>query len=128
MGRRLGHLKRPRGPISAGKAHRLARPRRQPAPSTGINTDEHARGEASREAIARAVKAQLAQTRELLHGNGELVPGRGRVSSVIALSLGFLCLLAVLAFHFPQNLTTPDLRHKSAVDVLRQVAGRPAGG
>jgi sterol desaturase/sphingolipid hydroxylase (fatty acid hydroxylase superfamily) len=83
--------------------------------------DEHARGEASREAIARAVKAPLAQTRELLHGDGELVPGRGRVSSVIALSLGFLCLLAVLAFHFPQYLTTPDLRHKYSVDALRQV-------
>jgi hypothetical protein len=27
----------------------------------------------------------------------------------------------VLAFHFPQYLTTPELRHKYSVDVLRQI-------
>jgi hypothetical protein len=45
--------------------------------------------------------------------SGKLKPGQGTVTSVIALSLGFLCLLAVLAFHFPQYLTTPDLRHQA---------------
>lgn len=78
---------------------------------------EHSR----REAIGRAVKAPVAETRELLHGDGELKPGRGKISSIIALSLGFLCLLAVLAFHFPQYLTTPDLRHKYSIDVIRQL-------
>ena len=40
---------------------------------------------------------------------------------MLALSLGFLCLLAVVAFHFPQYLTTPELRHQYSVDVLRQI-------
>jgi sterol desaturase/sphingolipid hydroxylase (fatty acid hydroxylase superfamily) len=78
---------------------------------------EHSR----RKAIGRAVKAPVAETRELLHGAGELKPGRGTITSIVALSLGFLCLLAVLAFHFPQYLTTPDLRHKYSIDVLRQL-------
>src|SRR5690348_1199290 len=82
---------------------------------------EQSKRGAAREAIERAVKAPVAETRELLHRDGELKPGLGKLSGVIALSLGFLCLLAVLAFHFPQYLTTPDLRHKYSVDVLRQV-------
>ena len=71
--------------------------------------------------IDRTLKTPVEETRELLRSSGELKPGQGTVSSVIALSLGILCLLAVLAFHFPQYLTTPDLRHKYSVDVLRQV-------
>ena len=71
--------------------------------------------------IDRAIKAPIEETRELLHKDGELKPGQGTVSSIIALSLGFLSLLAVLAFHFPQYLTTPDLRHQYSVDVLRQL-------
>ncbi len=43
------------------------------------------------------------------------------IATILALSLGFLCLLAVLAFHFPEYLTTPELRHKYSVDVLRWV-------
>ena len=75
----------------------------------------------AKKVIDRAIKAPLEETRELLHKDGELKPGSGMVSSIIALSLGFLSLLAVLAFHFPQYLTTPDLRHKYSVDVLRQL-------
>ncbi|GGA07437.1 sterol desaturase family protein [Dyella caseinilytica] len=71
--------------------------------------------------IDRTVKSPVHETRELLHRDGQLKPGQGTVSGVIALALGFLCLLAVLAFHFPQYLTTPDLRHKYSVDVLRQL-------
>jgi sterol desaturase/sphingolipid hydroxylase (fatty acid hydroxylase superfamily) len=82
--------------------------------------DEHSKREAAREVIERAVQP-VAETRELLHRDGELKPGLGKITGVIALSLGFLCLLAVIAFHFPQYLTTPDLRHKYSVDVLRQV-------
>jgi sterol desaturase/sphingolipid hydroxylase (fatty acid hydroxylase superfamily) len=81
---------------------------------------EHSKRDAAREAIGRVVHP-VAETRELLHRDGELKPGLGRISGVIALSLGFLCLLAVIAFHFPQYLTTPDLRHKYSVDVLRQL-------
>jgi len=71
--------------------------------------------------IDRTIKAPIEEARELLHKDGELKPGQGMVSSIIALSLGFLSLLAVLAFHFPQYLTTPDLRHEYSVDVLRQL-------
>ncbi|HUA80292.1 MAG TPA: sterol desaturase family protein, partial [Dyella sp.] len=71
--------------------------------------------------IDRTLKSPVEETRELLRSDGELKLGQGMVSSVIALSLGMLCLLAVLAFHFPQYLTTPDLRHKYSVDVLRQL-------
>jgi sterol desaturase/sphingolipid hydroxylase (fatty acid hydroxylase superfamily) len=71
--------------------------------------------------VDHAIKHPVEETRELLHRDGHLKPGQGMVSSVIALSLGFLCLLAVVAFHYPQYLTTPDLRHKYSVDVLRQL-------
>ncbi|KQX97972.1 fatty acid hydroxylase [Rhodanobacter sp. Root480] len=80
----------------------------------------HSRRDTARDALERVVQP-VAETRELLHRDGELKPGLGKISGVIALSLGFLCLLAVAAFHFPQYLTTPDLRHKYSVDVLRQV-------
>jgi hypothetical protein len=40
---------------------------------------------------------------------------------VIALSLGILCFLGVLAFHFPQDLPTPELRSTYDVDLLRKV-------
>ena len=73
------------------------------------------------QAPVRRVEAVVDETRDLLHRSGELSPRKAMVSTAIALSLGFLCLLAVLAFHFPQYLTTPDLRHKYSVDVMRQV-------
>ncbi len=75
----------------------------------------------AQQVIDRTIKAPIEETRELLHRDGELRPGHGKISSVIALSLGFLSLLGVLAFHFPEYLTTPDLRHKYSVDTLRQL-------
>jgi sterol desaturase/sphingolipid hydroxylase (fatty acid hydroxylase superfamily) len=59
--------------------------------------------------------------KRLYEQSGELKPGRGKVSGVIAWSLAILCFLAVLAFHFPQYLTTPELRKSYSVDVLRWV-------
>ncbi|HPU52601.1 MAG TPA: sterol desaturase family protein [Burkholderiaceae bacterium] len=53
--------------------------------------------------------------------SGELRIGRGRVTGVIGFSLSVLCFLGVLAFHFPEYLTTPRLRQKYSVDLLRQV-------
>jgi len=41
------------------------------------------------------------------------------VSGVIALSLAILCFLGVLAFHWPEYLTTPQLRRSYDVDVMR---------
>lgn len=48
-------------------------------------------------------------TRNLLGSSGQLKAGRGLITTAIALTLGALCVLGVLAFQFPQYLTTPDL-------------------
>src|SRR5690349_11036073 len=56
---------------------------------------------------------------EFTQNHGELQRGRGLVTGTIALSLGILCFLGVLAFHFPQYLTTPELRKSYNVDVMR---------
>jgi sterol desaturase/sphingolipid hydroxylase (fatty acid hydroxylase superfamily) len=53
--------------------------------------------------------------------HGALRPGRGLVSGVIALSLAILCFLGVLAFHFPEYLTTPELRRQYDVPLMRQI-------
>ena len=53
--------------------------------------------------------------------HGALQRGNGTVTGVIALVLGMLCFLGVLAFHFSPRLTTLELRHSYNVDVLRQV-------
>ena len=63
----------------------------------------------------------LDKLNQLTESHGELRSGRGLVSGVIALSLAILCFLGVLAFHFPEYLTTPQLRKSYNVDVLRQV-------
>ncbi len=63
----------------------------------------------------------LDKLNQLTESHGELRTGHGLVSGVIALSLAILCFLGVLAFHFPEYLTTPQLRKSYNVDVLRQV-------
>lgn len=57
----------------------------------------------------------------LSQSHGELKPGHGLVSGVIALTLAVLCFLGVLAFHFPEYLTTPQLRKSYDVAVMRQL-------
>ena len=66
------------------------------------------------------VGSAVGDTVDLLARDGELKFGRGLIATILALSLGFLCLLGVLAFHFPEYLTTPQLRRQYSVDVLRQ--------
>ncbi|MFZ6687545.1 hypothetical protein ACO0K0_07350 [Undibacterium sp. SXout11W] len=61
------------------------------------------------------------ETTHMLHAEGELKPGSGLASGVFALALAILCFLGVLAFHFPQYLTTPELRAQYNVAVIRQV-------
>jgi len=71
--------------------------------------------------VVDQAKAPVGEARELLKKDGHLRGSQTGVSTVIALSLGFLCLLGVLAFHYPQYLTTPELRHKYSVDLLRHL-------
>ena len=63
----------------------------------------------------------LRKLNQLSESHGELRAGKGMVSGVIALVLAVLCFLGVLAFHFPQYLTTPELRKSYNVDVMRQL-------
>jgi sterol desaturase/sphingolipid hydroxylase (fatty acid hydroxylase superfamily) len=63
----------------------------------------------------------LDKLQKLLSSHGPLRRGRGLVSGVIALSLALLCVLGVLAFHFPEVLTTPQLRAVYEVEVLRRL-------
>jgi sterol desaturase/sphingolipid hydroxylase (fatty acid hydroxylase superfamily) len=57
----------------------------------------------------------------IFHQSGALQPGYGKVTGVIAFALAGMAVLAVLAFHFPQYLTMPDLRKKYDVNVLREI-------
>jgi sterol desaturase/sphingolipid hydroxylase (fatty acid hydroxylase superfamily) len=57
----------------------------------------------------------------LTRSHGPLHAGEGKITGVIALSLSILCFLGVIAFHFPQYLTTPELRHSYNVTVIRQM-------
>jgi sterol desaturase/sphingolipid hydroxylase (fatty acid hydroxylase superfamily) len=66
-------------------------------------------------------KDPLLKLNRLTESHGALQPGKGMVSGVIALSLAILCFLGVLAFHFPEYLTTPQLRKSYDVALLRQV-------
>jgi len=63
----------------------------------------------------------LSKLKQLSQSHGELRAGKGMVSGVIALCLAVLCFLGVLAFHFPEYLTTPQLRKAYSVDVMRQL-------
>lgn len=58
---------------------------------------------------------------ELVAQHGDLATGRGIVSGIVALALGVLSVLAVLAFRFPAYLSTPELRAKYDVGTLRYV-------
>jgi sterol desaturase/sphingolipid hydroxylase (fatty acid hydroxylase superfamily) len=61
----------------------------------------------------------LDKLNRLTESHGALRTGHGLVTGVIALSLAILCFLAVLAFHFPEYLTTPQLRKSYDVDLMR---------
>jgi len=63
----------------------------------------------------------LEKLNRLTESHGAIQPGKGLASGVIGLSLAILCFLGVLAFHFPEYLTTPQLRKSYSVPVLRQL-------
>jgi sterol desaturase/sphingolipid hydroxylase (fatty acid hydroxylase superfamily) len=80
---------------------------------------------------AKRFRSTADEAAELLAASGPLRFGKGLIGTIIALVLGFMCLLGVIAFHFPEYLTTPELRRQYSVDVLRQamlVALLIAGG
>lgn len=64
---------------------------------------------------------EIDKLNQLTESHGALRPGKGLVSGVIALALGALCFLGVLAFHFPEYLTTPQLRRSYSVETMRQL-------
>lgn len=99
-------------------------------PKPTISRTPYTLGDALK-ANVEVVRATADDTERLLHSSGELKFGQGLIATIVALALGFLCLLGVLAFHFPEYLTTPELRRQYSVDVLRQamfVALLVAGG
>jgi sterol desaturase/sphingolipid hydroxylase (fatty acid hydroxylase superfamily) len=59
--------------------------------------------------------------RELIESHGALARGQGLVTGVLAFTLSVLCVLGVLAFHFPEYLTTPELRRSYDVTLMRQL-------
>ena len=63
----------------------------------------------------------ISDTTKLMGTSGELKKGTGLLSGVFALNLAILCFLGVLAFHYPQYLTTPELRGKYNVEIIRQI-------
>ena len=65
------------------------------------------------------MKQHIDKLNRLSESHGALQPGKGMASGVIALLLAALCFLGVLAFHFPEYLTTPELRKSYSVDVMR---------
>jgi sterol desaturase/sphingolipid hydroxylase (fatty acid hydroxylase superfamily) len=67
----------------------------------------------------RIVGGIVGDTAGLLASDGHLPTGKALITSVLALALSFLSLLGVLAFHFPQYLTTPELRHAYNVEWCR---------
>jgi sterol desaturase/sphingolipid hydroxylase (fatty acid hydroxylase superfamily) len=71
--------------------------------------------------VGERVADSVVETAQLLKSSGRLHAGQGLLSGVVAVTLGLLCALGVMAFHYPQYLTTPELRHLYSVDLLRHV-------
>lgn len=67
------------------------------------------------------VAGAVGETTDLLKRSGPLRRQDGLAGGVIALSLAILCLLGVAAFHYPQYLTTPELRAKYSTDMIRHI-------
>ncbi|HET9205825.1 MAG TPA: sterol desaturase family protein [Burkholderiaceae bacterium] len=63
----------------------------------------------------------VSKLNQLSASHGELRTGKGMVSGVIALILAVLVFLGVLVFHFPEYLSTPQLRKQYNVDLMRQL-------
>ena len=56
--------------------------------------------------------------KKLLKSDGLIEPGSVMISGVIVLFLSILCCFGVLAFHFPDYLTMPELRRFYDVNMM----------
>jgi sterol desaturase/sphingolipid hydroxylase (fatty acid hydroxylase superfamily) len=72
------------------------------------------------EAVPKAVDVP-GKMHRLLGSHGALRSGSGLATGVLAFGLAVLSVLAVIAFHFPAYLTTPELRKNYDVNTLRVV-------
>ena len=70
-------------------------------------------------APAQLVTDIVDETAGLLAADGHLRPGDGMISTILALVLSALSVLGVLAFLFPEYLTTPELRQAYNVEWCR---------
>jgi sterol desaturase/sphingolipid hydroxylase (fatty acid hydroxylase superfamily) len=75
--------------------------------------------EASPEADPQRERSALDKLNRLGESSGHLPRGVGMVSGVIAFCLAVLSLLAVIGFHFPAYLSTPEFRAHYDVTTLR---------
>lgn len=71
--------------------------------------------------VINEVSTAVQETSDLLKQSGPLPKGLGLASGVLALTLAILSLLGVAAFHYPQYLTTPELRRAYSPDVIRHI-------
>ena len=71
--------------------------------------------------VISQLSTALQETSDLLKQSGPLSKGVGLASGVLALMLAILSLLGVAAFHYPQYLTTPELRQAYSPDVIRNI-------
>ena len=67
------------------------------------------------------MKSAFTNLLSLLRSVGSLTPGQGMISGILALILATLCFLGAIAFHFPEYLTTPELRQRYDVTSIRQL-------
>ncbi|MEN9656731.1 MAG: hypothetical protein RL571_196 [Pseudomonadota bacterium] len=63
----------------------------------------------------------ISETSSLLNKDGEIKQGYGIANGIFSLCLAILCFLGVIAFHFPEYLTTPELRNVYNTADIRQI-------
>jgi sterol desaturase/sphingolipid hydroxylase (fatty acid hydroxylase superfamily) len=73
------------------------------------------------EKIIKSTAGSLVETTSLLQREGAMKSGYGLISGICALFLAILCFLGVIAFHFPQYLTTPELRAVYSTETIRHI-------
>lgn len=71
--------------------------------------------------VTENLSAPLLDTVNLLKKDGDIRSEPGHIMTIFALSLAILSFFGVLAFHFPEYLTTPELRKIYSVELIRQI-------